>query len=94
MESSCKCPNDIAVDSQGLMYVTDFDKHNIQNFSPDGKFISQFATRDGPEQLMKPVCVTIDTATTGLVYVSKMGSNRTQSLLVMACLCEERKINI
>lgn len=63
MESSCKCPNDIAVDSQGLMYVTDFDKHNIQNFSPDGKFISQFATRDGPEQLMKPVCVTIDTAT-------------------------------
>uniref|UniRef100_A0A1X7STZ4 SMP-30/Gluconolactonase/LRE-like region domain-containing protein n=2 Tax=Amphimedon queenslandica TaxID=400682 RepID=A0A1X7STZ4_AMPQE len=41
-------------------------------FSPDGKFVGQFGTkRSGPGQLICPVGITIDTAATGLVYVSE-----------------------
>uniref|UniRef100_A0A1X7TCU4 RING-type domain-containing protein n=1 Tax=Amphimedon queenslandica TaxID=400682 RepID=A0A1X7TCU4_AMPQE len=64
-------PCDIAFDSQGLVYVTDSDNHRIQKFSPDGKFVGQFGTYgSGPGQLNGSRGITIDTAATGLVYVS------------------------
>uniref|UniRef100_A0A1X7TY24 6-bladed beta-propeller n=1 Tax=Amphimedon queenslandica TaxID=400682 RepID=A0A1X7TY24_AMPQE len=30
-------PRDIAINSQGLVYVADANNHRIQKFSPDGK---------------------------------------------------------
>uniref|UniRef100_A0A1X7SWP4 Uncharacterized protein n=2 Tax=Amphimedon queenslandica TaxID=400682 RepID=A0A1X7SWP4_AMPQE len=46
----------IAIDSQGLVYVADYDNHCIQKFSPDGKFVGQFGTDgSGPGQLFWPI---------------------------------------
>uniref|UniRef100_A0A1X7TVD0 B box-type domain-containing protein n=1 Tax=Amphimedon queenslandica TaxID=400682 RepID=A0A1X7TVD0_AMPQE len=36
-------PRDIAIDSQGLVYVTDTYNHRIQKFSADGKFVGHFS---------------------------------------------------
>ena len=67
---------DIAIDSQGLVYVADTGNHRIQNFSPDG-FVGQFGTYgSGPGQLTQPAGIAIDTAATGLVYVSEWGNHR------------------
>ena len=53
------------------MYVSDKDNHRIQKFSPDGKFVAQFGHYGvSPEQLKYPRGITVDTAATGLVYVS------------------------
>ena len=70
-------PTEIAIDSQGLVYVTDRNNHRIQKFSPDGKFVGQFGTEgSGPGQLNWPIGITIDTAATGLVYVSELHNHR------------------
>ena len=59
------------------MYIADASNHCIQKFSPDGKFLCQFGTKgSGPGQLNKPTGITIDTAATGLVYVSEWGNHR------------------
>ena len=67
-------PCDIAIDSQGLVYIADYWNHLILKFSPDGKFVGQFGTEgSGPGQLF---IITIDTTVTGLVYVSECGNAR------------------
>uniref|UniRef100_A0A1X7TUV8 RING-type domain-containing protein n=1 Tax=Amphimedon queenslandica TaxID=400682 RepID=A0A1X7TUV8_AMPQE len=71
-------PIDIAIDSQGLVYVTDNGNHRIQKFSPDGQFLGQFGNRMFSYfgKVNGPVGITIDTAGTGLVYVSEEGNHR------------------
>ena len=68
-------PRDIAIDSEGLVYVADEFNDRIQKFSPDGKFVGQFGKYGyNPGQLDRPIGITIDTAATGLVYVSEGGT--------------------
>ena len=72
-------PHGIAIDSQGLVYVTDWSNHRIQKFTPNGKFVAQFGSKgSGPGQLNSPGGIIIDTAGagTGLVYVSEAGNHR------------------
>ncbi|XP_019853113.1 PREDICTED: uncharacterized protein LOC109582685 [Amphimedon queenslandica] len=53
-------PYDIAIDSQGIVYVTDYGNHRIQKFFPDGKFVGQFGNkRFGPGQLNGPMVMVI-----------------------------------
>ena len=69
-------PSDIAIDSQGLVYVADTNNHRIQKFTPNGKFVAQFAsTNFYPRKLYSPYGITIDTGGTGLVYVGEGGSH-------------------
>ena len=68
--------HDIAIDSKGLVYVTDTDNHRIQMFTPDGKFVGQFIGKgSGLGQFEFPYGITIDTGGTGLVYVSEGFNN-------------------
>ena len=72
-------PRGIAINNQGLVYVADYGNHYIQKFFPDGEFVGQFCTiGSGPGELNCPfgTCIAIDTAATGLVYVSEEGNNR------------------
>ena len=76
-----KSPRDIAINSKGLLYVTDTQQirsghHRIQLFTPEGQFVAQFgAYESGPGQLDSPVGITIDRST-DLVYVTEEGNNR------------------
>ena len=69
-----KSPWDIAIDSQGLVYVTDCHEDNcrIQKFTPSGEFIGQFNVGESHPGQRKnpPYNIAIDTAGTGLVYVT------------------------
>ena len=70
-------PRDIAIDSQGLVYVADCDNYRIQKFSPVGNFLAHFGCYGScPGQLYYPYGITIDIAITGLVYICEYGNNR------------------
>ena len=64
-------PQGIAVDSEGFVYVTDWN-HRIQKFTHDGKYLSKFGSNSG--QLNGPTGIAVDNA--GLVYVSEYGNHR------------------
>ena len=52
-------PHDIAIDSQGLVYVADTFNHRIQKFTSNGKFVAQFGSEgSGPGQLKGPRGIT------------------------------------
>ena len=71
-------PFNIAIDMDGLVYVTDCDNHRVQKFTPDGQFVAWFGGGKGAGfgQLDKPSGIAIDNAGTGLVYVSEGGNSR------------------
>ena len=67
----------IAIDSQGLVYVTDSGNNRIQKFFPGEKFLAHFGFYGScPGQLYFPYGITIDIATTGLVYICEYGNSR------------------
>ena len=68
-EGQFKNPRDIAIDRQGLVYVTDINNHRIQTFTSEGQFLSQFGT----EQLSKSVGIIIDD--NNLMYITEWGNH-------------------
>ncbi len=70
-------PSDVAIGSNGRVYVVDSGNHRIAVFERNGKRITTFASRgNGPGQLRDPVGIGIDHA--GLVYVADKGNRRIQ----------------
>ena len=67
----------ITIDSKGNILVGDFEKHRIQIFDSDGKFISQFGSY-GKEngQFNYPTLITINSK--GNIIVSDQGNHRIQ----------------
>ena len=62
-------PQDVAIDSQGYVYLTEFRKSHVQKFTPEGQFVSLFGTKgSGPGQLLYPSGITLDD--NDLVYVN------------------------
>ena len=54
-------PTNVAVDSEGLVYVTDTLNARVEIFDADGNFVSQFGKRgDGPWQLERPKGIAVD----------------------------------
>ena len=58
-------PLDIACDSRGDVYVTDYGNHRVQVFTPSGQFKHSFNMTESQD---KPSGITIDSMDT--VYVS------------------------
>ena len=78
--------SDIAVASDGSVYVADTANHRIQKFTSAGVFISQWGTegngsfRRGDGQFDEPGGIAV--ASDGSVYVADTDNNRIQKFLV------------
>jgi DNA-binding beta-propeller fold protein YncE len=54
-------PTNVAVDSEGDVYVTDTFNNRVEIFDADGEFISQFGKNgDGPGQFERPKGIAVD----------------------------------
>ena len=64
-------PHGVAINSSGVVYVTDYNNHRVQLFSADGQFISSFGSEEsqhGHDQLHSPSGICVDSTNT--VYVT------------------------
>jgi len=72
-------PSDIALDSQGNMYILDSGNHRIQKFTPDGQYITTIGNKgQGPAEFIYPLSLDVDTK--GYLHISDPGNQRVQVL--------------
>lgn len=72
-------PTDIAIDSQGNIYILDSGNHRIQKFNSDGKYMATFGRKgQGPAEFYFPVSIDIDPK--GYMYISDPQNQRIQIL--------------
>jgi sugar lactone lactonase YvrE len=72
-------PADIAIDSQGNIYILDSGNHRIQKFDSDGKYLATFGRKgQGPAEYYFPVSIDIDPK--GYIYISDPQNQRIQVL--------------
>ena len=70
-------PSNVAVDKEGLIYISDTMNNRIQIFDADGQFVSMFGrSGDGPGFFARPKGVSIDTD--GHIWVADAYQNRVQ----------------
>lgn len=72
-------PSDIALDSQGNMYILDSGNHRIQKFTPDGQYITTIGNKgQGPAEFIYPLSLEVDSR--GYLHISDPGNQRVQVL--------------
>ena len=67
------CPWDIASDSSGCVYVTEYVNNRVQVFTSDGGYLRQFGKASGNRELRNPVSICVDSD--DLVYVGEDGNS-------------------
>ena len=72
-------PLGVAVDTEGNLYVADWQNHRLQKLSADGTSLAVWGTPgNGPGQFDQPAAVALDRQ--GNVYVADAGNGRIQKL--------------
>jgi hypothetical protein len=72
-------PSDIALDSQGNMYILDSGNHRIQKFTPAGQYITTIGNKgQGPAEFIYPLSLEVDSK--GYLHISDPGNQRVQVL--------------
>jgi hypothetical protein len=72
-------PEDMAMDTQGKIYILDSGNHRIQIFSPKGKYLATFGRLgQGPGEFQHPFSIDIDSK--GHLYILDRWNNRIQVL--------------
>ncbi|NIM59893.1 MAG: 6-bladed beta-propeller [Candidatus Aminicenantes bacterium] len=72
-------PSDIALDSQGNMYILDSGNHRIQKFTSDGQYITTIGNKgQGPAEFVYPLSLDVDSK--GYLHISDPGNQRVQVL--------------
>jgi DNA-binding beta-propeller fold protein YncE len=64
----------IATDANGNVFVADAGNNRVQEFNPNGAFITTFSTLQGGGQLNGPTGIAVDTG--GRVFVADTGNNQ------------------
>ena len=60
---------DIAIDTKGMVYVTDPNKGNVVKFTPEGKHLTTIGNKgEKPHQFAWPLCICIDS--NDIMYVT------------------------
>ena len=67
-------PWDVAFDSTGNVYVTDFDNHRIQVFTAEGEYLRQFGWEGSDGEELNPNGICIDSE--DVVYVTNWATNQ------------------
>jgi hypothetical protein len=72
-------PSDIAMDSQGNMYILDSGNHRIQKFTPGGEYMTTIGNKgQGPAEFIYPLSLDVDSR--GYLHISDPGNQRVQIL--------------
>ena len=72
-------PTDIALDSQGNIYILDSGNHRVQKFTPGGQYITTIGNKgQGPAEFVYPLSLDVDSK--GYLHVSDPGNKRVQVL--------------
>jgi tripartite motif-containing protein 2/3/tripartite motif-containing protein 71 len=67
----------ICIDSEDVVYVTEYGNNRVSVFTCEGKFLTSFGSQGaGPGQFSDPYGIAVDK--NGVVYVSDSGNNRLQ----------------
>ena len=70
-------PNGLTIDSQGRVYVTEFQGARFRQFSPDGEVLMEVGSQGtGPSQFSQPIGIAVDA--NGSIFVSEAGNSRVQ----------------
>ena len=68
-------PTGVAIDTSGMVYVTEYGNHRVSVFTSEGQHVTSFGSRGRREgELDCPEGVAVDSS--GVVYVCDSGNNR------------------
>ena len=68
-------PNNVAVDTSGMVYVSEDGNHRVSVFTSEGQFVTSFGRKGkGPGEFQYPHGLAVDN--NGVVYVCDRYNNR------------------